>query len=498
MKKVILGLPQSNELDEIVREFSEELIKHSIDAEVTQIFTHFGIQRVLESETEVLALVVSEDLELATPITALMLDMLSDNFPNLSIIPILADKHKGQGFMQALLEKGIYNGVFAGDARISFIVDLIAEVRNKRDAKDYYGLFGDVREKSEDVSGNILADSVVTNCIKYLTNANDEELSSAYDYISGKYTDQQNIYLMGKIPKGIVDKLGQNETYRRIKELIDRYTQEKEVPKKKEGTGPAFLKSLVNTGFKVKFQSRAERTNVIAKQVVAFWSPLPRGKTTLAAHSAVYLAKHTKLKVAIADTDPYKPELIRYFPLQPDKGISNALELIQENRADYEHLDRCLTPHPKMERLDILYGHSHIQDFYQSRPEHYQQLLERLLIRRDVLLLDVHSVCDCSSTDAALSMANTVFVPVRADKMDIELVNGYIQDIKAHGDYDIRKFHLVVNEYGHFDMTFTEVEALSILPVAAYIRKNSALQKKPGIDSKLVECISELKLLERR
>lgn len=246
------------------------------------------------------------------------------------------------------------------------------------------------------------------------------------------------------------------------------------------------------------FKPKSRRIKVVGKQIIAFWSPMPRGKTTLAAHAAVHLAENTQLRIILADADPFKPDLHRYFGATREKGFADALALVQEGRADYEHLDSCLVPHPKHDRLDMLYGHRHTQDYYQVQPGSYGQLLERLLIRRDAMIVDTHGVYDFAATDAVLRIANTVYVPIHADRHDVERVNLYVREFRRHGDFDVRKFRLLVNEYGAMDMTFAEVEAQSELPVAEYIPYVSGLQRQCKIDRKVMKAIGSLDVLERR
>lgn len=215
------------------------------------------------------------------------------------------------------------------------------------------------------------------------------------------------------------------------------------------------------------------------KKVIAIYSPLSQGSSTIAAHMATSIANSQSCRVCLIDFNPLKPSFKRIFDKQEfNNTIVDVFLSIERNTLTVEKLEGLLTTSKEQKNLDILPGYYDINDYYTQSNNanflnHVNQLIEKLKLIYDYVVIDTHSYYDMYLTNHALVTADNVVVPLFGNNHDIEEINRYIKGFETYNDFDIRKFSYVINRYSQKDLTFIEVEGKLNGDVVGYISESN-------------------------
>gem|GEM_PF-3483632 len=234
--------------------------------------------------------------------------------------------------------------------------------------------------------------------------------------------------------------------------------------------------------FKMFSKARIEYKQVqvvksMFKEVIAVYSPLSQGSSTIAAHLAISIAKTQNCRVCLVDFNPLKPSFKKIFNREFENTLVNVFNALERGTLTNEKLEGFLTTSREQKNLDILAGFYDINEYYtlandDSFPSYINQVLEKLKFLYDYVIIDTHSWYDIYPTNESLIKADKVIVPIYGNLFDLEEANRYITFFEKYNDFDIRKFFFVINKYSGEDLTFIEIEAKLKGQVIGYVSEH--------------------------
>ena len=220
MIKIIVGLPDSPNNERILDALSEKFLDQNVSAEFVSVYGKLGIEKTLAKDPGYNLLILNEELELASPVDAAFIDRLTDDYPSLGIVLIVKDERYQSTFLRRLFERNLYTVLLDKDSSVDQIVAVALAGRTKKEARMYYGLFADEQEP-EGGHEAVLDDGAVNSALSHLERAVGDELDEAYGYVSGRFTDQQNLYLIGRMSDNLKERLANHLTYRRFVAMMN-------------------------------------------------------------------------------------------------------------------------------------------------------------------------------------------------------------------------------------------------------------------------------------
>ena len=167
-KRVVLGIGYSQSLDiggEIESEFSKAGME---DVECVLAHTKASVETFLKRDSSIIGVILLRDMSVSSPYTAREIVLLSESFPKVVFVPICIETYKGSSFAQDLLDGGVYNMVFNCDSSIEAIVGRIVRPFGRKDARRYYGLFGETGKRDSVMDGAVLTDENYYSYLSFL------------------------------------------------------------------------------------------------------------------------------------------------------------------------------------------------------------------------------------------------------------------------------------------------------------------------------------------
>lgn len=218
------------------------------------------------------------------------------------------------------------------------------------------------------------------------------------------------------------------------------------------------------------------------KEVIAVYSPLSQGASTISSHISMSIAKTQNCKVCLVDFNPLKPSFKKIFTREFDSTLANVFNSIERDTLTNEKLEGFLTTCKEQKNLDILAGFYDINEYYtlannNSFAKYIDLVIEKLKFLYDYVIIDTHSWYDIYTSNQALIKADKVIVPLCGNIYDIEETNRYINAFDKYGDFDTRKFMYVINKYSGEDLTFIEIESRLNGQVIGYLSEDKAYRK---------------------
>lgn len=196
-KKVLFSLNTST--SNVIEDNVKAVVKKNFDIDVDysrEYYTQGIIKSLQESDFNIL--ILNENLE-AEPIQPEFMDMITDNFPKLRTILIIEDKHKNDAFIKKIFSLGVYDCIYKSDLTIDFLSELIHTARNKKDAKDYYGLDNSLESLEEVVTSTGLAeipDDELPVVLDNFNNATEDNIRELFDLAEQTYKFPQMVFLI--------------------------------------------------------------------------------------------------------------------------------------------------------------------------------------------------------------------------------------------------------------------------------------------------------------
>lgn len=216
-----------------------------------------------------------------------------------------------------------------------------------------------------------------------------------------------------------------------------------------------------------------EKVQSVFKQVFAIYSPLSEGSSKVAAHFAVALARAKNCRVCLVDFNPIKPRQKDIFNMNFECALGDALDNIVKKTLTTEKLEGIVMQSKVQRNLDILFGLYDINDYYSSKLEQYEEVIDKLKFIYDYVIIDTHSWFDVLPTDAALRKADRVIIPIRGCRYSIEELKRCLETFEKYNDFDVSKFRVVINQYSAKDLTSIEIDAKLPYEILGYISRNN-------------------------
>lgn len=251
----------------------------------------------------------------------------------------------------------------------------------------------------------------------------------------------------------------------------------------KEGKQEKDKDIVIKTQVVKEVEYRSEIKSVF-KEVFTVYSPLGQGASTFASHFALALAEARECRVNLSDLDPLKPRLKEIHAMDFDFSLGDAIDSIVKGNLTTERLEEITKQSRCHKRLDLLCGLYDITDYYATKREQYEELIDKLKFCYDYVVLDTNSWYDVLSSDAALKKADRVIVPVRGNQYSIDQLHKYLEMFDKYQDYDTRKFGIVITQYSSRDLTCMEIGAKLKYPILGYISKYEDYQEGNGFKNK--------------
>lgn len=184
-------------------------------------------------------LILSETLE--PDFDPSFIDKLTDKYSDVRVILRMEDKRRGTAYVKKLFAMGSYDCIFQEDFNLENIVDLIENPRNKKSAKEYYGIDDNVLEGIEETLANNnlmkIPDNELEQVLISLNNATSDNIKELFDIAKKTYNFQQITYLISILScnedKKVINLLKENDCD------ISKYEAalEEEVSRVEKGTG---------------------------------------------------------------------------------------------------------------------------------------------------------------------------------------------------------------------------------------------------------------------
>lgn len=188
-----------------------------MSAEYSKEYDVEGIKKTLLTKHYDVVL-LNEELERDSTLTTSFIDELTDKYPRLRIILLVASHHEKDAYVKRLFNIGVYDLLYAHDISIDNIIMLMKEPRAKVDAKDYLEL-DEIEDAFVEDELTIIPDDQLYNILSYFENTEPDKMVSVYEHIYGQYNESQMIYLYRRLPEDIKDQLRGSELFDEI-ELI--------------------------------------------------------------------------------------------------------------------------------------------------------------------------------------------------------------------------------------------------------------------------------------
>lgn len=202
-------------------------------------------------------------------------------------------------------------------------------------------------------------------------------------------------------------------------------------------------------------------------RVIAFWSPVSSGKTTLSAALAASLAASGTRTVAV-DLDFQTPTL----PWS-DFGLDQVVEDFLTGNFSGTGLVKRL-PKTSVNRLWVLGGAEDILRTELLGRQEITKLLDELANHFDAVVIDTSRTLQFEPVLAALDRAEVVYVPVRTHGQDLRHVVRYLNLLQNDLQYPAERLKVVLNDVRPGDLDKRDVERAIGRPIDAVVPRNRA------------------------
>lgn len=404
---------------------------------------------------------LNEEIERDNTITTTYIDDLTDKHPGTRIIMLVASHHEKDPYIKRLFNIGVYDLLYAHDISIDEIVRLMANPRNKAEAKEYLDLaeVGDAVVESE---LRVIPESELDSIISYLLNSEKESYPGIFEHIDKQYNDYQMMYLIKKMPLEIRRELNNSgsKLYLGYLDSLDNDDEEPEAVTGQSAGGkvksdlfkiPQFnkrdkpeAKTIERTVEKIvekeviRIQKEKEYISIVPedyKKVAAFTGSHNSGVTTIVDLIATEFSKRGK-KVAVLDFSSNKSLYFMKCWGKDDLTHGMKTSLISLSKG-------------KVEPIIISQGYHLFTVGQMDEPSfnveefNFYKALELIRYNYDIILLEL----DLSSRFKWLSFGvSSIYVVNDLNVVNMIPIKRNIKELVEMG-VNKKKFSLIVNKY---------------------------------------------------
>ncbi|MBO8160666.1 MAG: hypothetical protein H0Z24_03435 [Thermosipho sp. (in: Bacteria)] len=437
MKHILFGLNQSADKrveNEILKEYKKSTGEEFLfDSE----YYLEGIRVALDKK-KYDVLILREDLEGSKQISISYLDEITDKFPNLRVILLVQNENQKTDYIKRLFSIGIYDVLFAEDASLTNVVELIKKGRTKIEAKIYYDLLDaddvEVYDDSDDVEE--IPEEQLERILSQLAKAPKEELPALFNEIAAEYNSKQTIFLISLLSEEVTEALleSEDEKFKNFYaqwEALNRKQYEKELAEKERLEKEK--KQVINT----------PRQQVVFpadyRKVIGIFSPYSAGKTTIACAVAQALSKQ-KIKTVLIDLDYTKNDMYHYFRVDQSDvfKIQKLCEQMDTTGRPEEDISEYAI---KINRFLYMYS-THTSVPYELTPHVIRAIIKQNR-NANVIILDFARDLKEATLNLALEECDEKLLVIEKTSSVLNGISYRLQNIEKHNLEDLT---LVVNK----------------------------------------------------
>lgn len=279
------------------------------------------------------------------------IELITDNYPDLKIVFIIDNSHKGDLFVQKLLNISFFNGIYEKDLNDILIFELLRTQRYRKAAKFYY-------QYESDIEQNHTSNEQIANMVRLFSNEETEQDKLVlFERITSKVSPDEALYILSQFPEALIKDLSANTLVSNYiktqgsqeankvsfpKKLIESITNSN--VKKEEVPGPGsdedykvVIKTVVSKV--VEEEKSVEFVHVsFDKKILNIW-----GNPEFGCEFAYYIAKMSGKNVLLIDADTQKPSTSIYLDVSSFSKSSNFNKSGLETIFDLLKSDEFLT-----------------------------------------------------------------------------------------------------------------------------------------------------------
>ena len=238
-----------------------------------------------------------------------------------------------------------------------------------------------------------------------------------------------------------------------------------------------------------------EKIQSVFKKIIAVYSPANEGASTATTLIATALARSKECRVLLMDFNVLNPVQKELFGIDTQHSITDTIDAVIKKDLTPAKFDGFLSVPRGFKNLYILTGIYDVNEYYVSQESYYEEILQKARLNFDYVIVDTHCMYDLFPTNAALRMADDVIVITRARTRSIKTVNRYLDCFDKYGDFDVRKFKIVINHYRGNDPTSIEINSKCKYPVIGYLSKHKEYEdldpfKKPRLINESLDILN--------
>lgn len=411
------------------------------------------------SEKKYDVVILSESLE--KDFEPSFIDKLTDKYSEVRVILKVESKRRGTNFIKRLFAMGCYDCIFQDDFNLDNIVDLIETPRNKKSAKEYYGLEETELEHIEEnfINNNLIQipDKELNQVLISLNNATSENIKELFEIAKKTYNFQQLTYLISILScnedKKVINLLKENncdiEEYEKAleEELLKTENGKikvKEAPKVVEKIVEKPVEKIVEKIVEKKVIKKEyvdrevvkevyKTPNDYKKVVAVIGSDRRVGVTTLIEMMAKAF-NEDKRKVAILDFSKNKNLFERHI-LNEEEKLEPLKDLLNGYDKPFKINDRCYlyTSSPKVdEEVEIT-------------SSDMNRAIDITKIENDIVIIDL----DLNDLDKVYSLLDKILVVISQDLTSTKYFTNTLFDItdKLYFSNLGSKMQFVINKH---------------------------------------------------
>ena len=333
--KILFAISQdtSNNIQEnILKEYQEKYYK------TFEYKSEYYLEGVLKclNEEKFDILILNEALENEL-IDISVIDKLTDHHSELQVIIAIDNKHREDEFTNQLYMLGVYDALYLSDFNIENLISIINSGRNKKQAKEYYGIeennIEDIDLKFQVVP---IQDEELNRVIKVLQNSiPDGNLNNIFKQVDKEYNTKEMCYLLTMLPESIINELDKtkNKIFLKYKKIVN--TDIRNIEKQKN-VEVQYIEKVKEVEVIKEVEVEKEKPIIVEKEVykvnkvrydsiISVVSNAPTGKTYLTWNLAYALAESYKVAVISIDKNS---SANAYFGII-DEDISYPLDNIE-------------------------------------------------------------------------------------------------------------------------------------------------------------------------
>lgn len=218
-----------------------------------------------------------------------------------------------------------------------------------------------------------------------------------------------------------------------------------------------------------------KKKNIVVKQSIAFWSPFSQGATVCSIGYAKAISE-MNLNVALIELDMMHPSFKNHFDLKNSENMGLE-ELFNSKNFDELSVDMIKSKAVKIDKIDVFKSYFNYVDLYNLEVENASKVINIISNIYDIVIFDTNREFNNKLTDIALSMADRIIIPIKANSNDINLLNKYIELLEEHQEWSTSKCSALINMYKGDDPIYLDVQNEIDIKILGFLKMDKKIFK---------------------